>query len=289
MAQRAARIIVVDDEATARISLAEILRLEGYQVDTAASGEEALSLLKKSDPFDLMVLDIKMPGMSGLEVTAIEAIRKGASDYLLKPSSVPEILESVRKGLAKHQQVQKRQHLVSQLQQTLSELAAAEGAEAAAETPPQPNRFIQVCDVVVDRQKHVVTQGGKLLDLTPTEFKILTCLIETPDRVWSPQDLVRQAQGYETDAWGARAIIRVHIRRLRKKMEADPSDPKYILNMRGVGYVFAGSESKPCAGNHNEQGPLVITARLVLDPSILQSPSLILTGARVTTGAESQV
>jgi len=266
MAQRAARIIVVDDEATARISLAEILRLEGYQVDTAASGEEALSLLKKSDPFDLMVLDIKMPGMSGLEVTeavqeqypdvviilltafgkletAIEAIRKGASDYLLKPSSVPEILESVRKGLAKHQQVQKRQHLVSQLQQTLSELAAAEGAEAAAETPPQPNRFIQVCDVVVDRQKHVVTQGGKLLDLTPTEFKILTCLIETPDRVWSPQDLVRQAQGYETDAWGARAIIRVHIRRLRKKMEADPSDPKYILNMRGVGYVFAGSES----------------------------------------------
>jgi DNA-binding response OmpR family regulator len=266
MVEQAARIMVVDDEATARVSLAEILRLEGYQVATAASGEEALSLLDKSEPFDLMVLDIKMPGMSGLKVTelaqerypgvviilltafgaletAIEAIRKGASDYLLKPASVPDILESVRNGLVKHQRTHKRQQLVSQLQQTLSELVSVEGAQAVEEEAvPQPSRFVQIRDVVVDRQKHIVTQGGKLLDLTPTEFKILTCLMETPDRVWSPQELVRQAQGYETDAWGARAIIRVHIRRLRKKMEADPSDPQYILNMRGVGYVFAGSE-----------------------------------------------
>jgi DNA-binding response OmpR family regulator len=268
MAEQAARILVVDDEATARVSLAEILRLEGYHVATAASGEEALSLLDKSEPFDLMVLDIKMPGMSGLEVTelvqekypgvvvilltafgaletAIEAIRKGASDYLLKPASVPEILESVRSGLAKHQQAQRRQHLVGQLQQTLSELAAVEGAESVKEeTASQPDRFIQVRDIVVDQQKHIVTQEGKPLDLTPTEFKILACLMETPDRVWSPQELVRQAQGYETDAWGARAIIRVHIRRLRKKMEAEPSDPKYILNVRGVGYVFSGGEAE---------------------------------------------
>jgi two-component system KDP operon response regulator KdpE len=266
MADQSARIMVVDDEATARVSLAEILRLEGYQVDTAASGEEALSLLKKGGPFDLMVLDIKMPGMSGLDVTksvqkqspdttivlltafgkletAIEAIRNGASDYLLKPAAVPDILESVRNGLVKHQQMQRRQHLVSQLQQTLSELVAVEGAEVVEEEEaPQPSRFVQIRDIVIDRQKHVVTQGGALVDLTPTEFKILACLMETPDRVWSPQELVRHAQGYETDAWGARAIIRVHVRRLRKKMEADPSDPTYILNMRGVGYMFSGGE-----------------------------------------------
>jgi DNA-binding response OmpR family regulator len=262
---QAARIMVVDDEATARISLAEILRLEGYQVATAASGEEALSLLSKSDPFDLMVLDIKMPGMDGLQVTeavreeypgtviilltafgtletAIAAIRKGADDYLLKPSSVPEILESVRKGLTKQQQEHRRHRLVNQLQQTLSELAAVEGTSEVEETmPPQPSRFIQIRDVVVDRQKHIVTLDSKPLDLTPTEFKILVCLMETPDQVWSPQELVRQAQGYDTDAWGARAIIRVHIRRLRKKMEADPSEPQYILNMRGVGYMFSSS------------------------------------------------
>jgi DNA-binding response OmpR family regulator len=272
MVEQAVRILVVDDEATARVSLAEILRLEGYQVATAASGEEALSLLDKSDPFDLMVLDIKMPGMSGLEVTelvqerypgvviilltafgaletAIEAIRQGASDYLLKPASVPEILESVRNGLVKHQRTQRRQHLVGQLQQTLSELAAVEGAAAVEEEAPESSRFIQVRDIVVDRQKHIVTQESKPLDLTPTEFKILACLMETPDRVRSPQDLVRQAQGYETDAWGARAIIRVHIRRLRKKMETNPSDPTYILNMRGVGYVFSSGESGKKGGD----------------------------------------
>jgi DNA-binding response OmpR family regulator len=264
---QAARVMVVDDEAVARVSLAEILRLEGYHVATAASGEESLSLLSKSGPFDLMVLDLKMPGMDGLEVTetvqrespgtviilltafgtletAIEAIRQGAHDYLLKPCPIPEILESVRKGLAKRQQEQQRQHLVSQLQRTLSELATAEGAETVEEAvSPQASRFIQIGKVVVDRQKHVIMLRGRPLDLTPTEFKILVCLMETPDQVWSPQELVRRAQGYETDAWGARAIVRVHVRRLRKKMEMDPANPKYILNVRGVGYMFASGSS----------------------------------------------
>jgi DNA-binding response OmpR family regulator len=264
----AARVMVVDDEAVARVSLAEVLRLEGYQVATAASGEEALSLLSKSEPFDLVVLDLKMPGMDGLEVTetmqreypstvivlltafatletAIQAIRQGAHDYLLKPCPIPEILESVRKGLTKRQHEQHRQQLVNQLQRTLSELATVEGTDEVEEAAsPQPSRFIQIRDVVVDRQKHVAMLRGRPLELTPTEFKILVCLMETPDQVWSPQELVRRAQGYETDAWGARAIVRVHIRRLRKKMEFDPSEPKYILNVRGVGYMFVSSSSE---------------------------------------------
>ena len=263
-----ARIMVVDDEAVARISLAEVLRLEGYEVATAASGEEALSLLNKSEPFDLMVLDLKMGRMDGLAVTeavhqqspgtvvilltafgtletAIQAIRKGAHDYLLKPCPIPEILESVRKGLAKHSQERQRRQLVSRLQQTLSELATVEGAQAAEEPAiAQAERFIQIRDVVLDRQKHLVTLRGQPLDLTPTEFKVLACLMETPDRVWSPQELVRRAQGYETDAWGARVIVRGHIRRLRKKMEADPSNPQYIINMRGIGYMFASKPSQ---------------------------------------------
>ena len=270
MAERsqAAHIMVVDDEAVARISMAEILRLEGHQVSTAASGEEALSLLGKSEPFDLIVLDLKMPGMDGLEVTkmvrerspdtviilltafatletAIEAIRRGAHDYLLKPCPVPEVLESVRKGLAKRQHERHRRHLVGQLERILSELAAVEGAEAAEEAvSSQSDRFIRIHDLVVDCQKHIITLRGRPLDLTPTEFKILVCLMETPDQVWSPQDLVRRAQGYETDAWGARAIVRVHIRRLRKKVELDPSNPRYILNVRGVGYVFASGDQR---------------------------------------------
>ena len=264
---QSARIMVVDDEAVARISLAEVLKLEGYHVATAASGEEALSLLEKRGPFDLLVLDLKMPGMDGLQVTdavqqrspgtviilltafgtletAMQAIKHGAHDYLLKPCPIPDILESVRKGLVKRQQEQQRQHLVSRLQHAISELAVVEGAgKVEGETPPQSDRLVQVRDVVVDKQKHIAVLRGRQLDLTPTEFKILACLMETPDRVWSPQELVRYAQGYETDAWGARAIVRVHIRRLRKKMEADPSSPQYILNVRGVGYMFAGTAS----------------------------------------------
>jgi DNA-binding response OmpR family regulator len=259
--------MVVDDEAVARVSMAEVLKLEGYEVHTAASGEEALSLLEKSGPFDLMVLDLKMPGMDGLEVTeavgerspgtviilltafatletAIDAVRKGAHDYLLKPCPVPEVLESVRKGLEKRHQERQRQVLVNQLEQTISRLASVEGGELPQPAAPvRADRFAKIGDLALDRQKHVASMGGRPLDLTPTEFKILACLMETPDEVWSPRDLVRRAQGYDTDAWGARAIVRVHIRRLRKKIEQDASNPRYIVNVRGVGYLLSSGRS----------------------------------------------
>ena len=261
--------MVVDDEAVARVSLAEILRLEEYQVSTAASGEEALSTLRKNGPFDLLVLDIKMPGMDGLAVTravrelfpgtaiilltafgtletAIQAVQQGAHNYLLKPCPIPEILESVRTALTAHDREQQRSHLVSQLQEAISGLAGMEPAGATDEAVSlHSNHLIKVRDVMLDDQRHAVTVGRRPLDLTPTEFKVLACLMRTPDQVWSPQELIRRAQGYETDAWGARAIVRVHVRRLRKKMEPDPSHPRYILNVRGVGYLFASSPPEP--------------------------------------------
>jgi two-component system KDP operon response regulator KdpE len=257
--------MVVDDEGVTRVSLADALRLEGYAVDTAASGEEALSLFEKQGPFDLVVLDLKMPGIDGLEVaerirtsspdtvvilltafgtmeTAIQAIRRGAHDYLLKPCPIPEILKSVADGLVKRREMDTRRQLVEQLKQTVSELDALHGrdvTERVAST--QPERFLEVRDVLLDRQKHVAMLQGKPLDLTPTEFKVLSCLMEKPDEIWSPKQLVRRARGYQADTQGARAIIRVHIRRLRKKLEPDPSQPAYILNVRGVGYLFASS------------------------------------------------
>jgi two-component system KDP operon response regulator KdpE len=265
---RTAHIMVVDDEAVTRVSLLDALRLDGYDVATAASGEEALSLLDKQGPFDLVVLDLKMPGMDGLEVaeqihaqssdtviilltafgtmeTAIEAIRKGAHDYLLKPCPIPKILKSVREGLVKHHQKQRRYRLVAQLKETVAQLDAVEEHEHAGELDVQePERFLRVRDVVVDRQSHVAVRQDEPLDLTPTEFKVLSCLMETPDEVWSPEQLVQRARGYQADTEGARAIIRVHIRRLRKKLEPDSAHPTYVLNVRGVGYMFA-SEPRP--------------------------------------------
>ncbi|MBN1955002.1 MAG: response regulator transcription factor [Anaerolineae bacterium] len=258
------RILVVDDEATTRVSLAEVLRLEGYDVQTAGNGEAALELIVEQLPFDLMVLDLKMPGMDGLQLTevvqkrspntvivlltafgtletAIQAIRRGAHDYLLKPCPIPQILESVRKGLEKQRTEQQRRALVTQLEHTLSELVAVErmGAEAGKEIAiPAPAQVLELQDVSLDRERHTVTVEGQLASLTPTEFKLLTYLMENPDQVCSPQQLVRRAQGYEADPWGARAIVRVHVRRLRRKLEPDPSHPRYIVNVRGVGYMF---------------------------------------------------
>lgn len=260
------RILVVDDEIGTRVSLAELLRLEGYEVTTASSGEEALAMVAGKPPFDLMVLDLKMPGMDGLQLTeavqkhspdtviilltafgtletAIQAIRRGAHDYLLKPCPVPQILESVRKGLTKRRQEQHRRELVSQLERTLSELRAVERlGEEMPTLAPATERFLEVQDVQLDQERHVVLVGGRSVELTPTEFKLLACLMEHPDQVCSPQQLVRRAQGYDADPWGARAIIRVHIRRLRRKLEPHPTRPRYIVNVRGVGYTFPSVE-----------------------------------------------
>ncbi|HEC36149.1 MAG TPA: response regulator transcription factor, partial [Anaerolineae bacterium] len=223
---RTPRILVVDDEATTRVSLAEVLRLEGYEVVTASSGEEALGTLAAQSPFDLMVLDLKMPGMDGLQLTeavqkrspdmviilltafgtletAIQAIRRGAHDYLLKPCPVPQILESVRKGLSKRHQEQHRRELVSRLEHTLSELVAVELTdEGEPLVLPSADEILEAQDIRLDRRRHVVSVGGRSVNLTPTEFRLLACLMENPDQVYSPQQLVRHAQGYETDPWG---------------------------------------------------------------------------------------
>jgi len=261
----APRILVVDDEVTARVSLAEVLRLQGYDVSMAASGEEALSTMAGGPPFDLMLLDLKMPGMDGLQVTdavqkqspetviilltafgtletAIQAIRRGAHDYLLKPCPIPQVLESVREGLTKQQHELRRRELVNRLEQTLSALVAVEqGGEELPMLSGTAEQPIQVQNVTLDPERHTVTVAGKLANLTPTEFKLLACLMENADQVCSPQDLIRRAQGYEADPWGARAIVRVHIRRLRRKIEPDPSSPRYIINVRGVGYMFSSN------------------------------------------------
>jgi DNA-binding response OmpR family regulator len=259
-----AKIMVVDDEPAARLSLAELLSLEGYEVVAAASGEEAVDLLSEG-PFDLAIVDLKMPGMDGIQVveafqrdsddtviimltahgtleTAVQAMRQGAHDYLLKPANVNEIMASVEGGLDKRRRELRRRELLSLMQHTLTAITD--------ETPlPTTNqavvadRFLQIREVLIDQQKHLATLRGEPLDLTPTEFKLLVCFLSNPDRVLSPQELVNEVQGYEADHWEARSIIRVHIRRLRQKLEPEPSDPVYVITVRGAGYMFPSKPS----------------------------------------------
>ena len=262
-------ILVVDDEAAERITLGEVLRLEGYQVALAASGEEALAMVRQqTHPFDLAILDLRLPGVDGLQVlegirrisadtivilitgygtldTAVQALRKGAFDFLLKPSPVADVLTAVRKGLSELKAGRHRKALVSQLQRTLQELMASDGVDEIVPEAPVSDNILTVGDVCIDKARHLVTYQDHTVDLTPTEFRLLECLVNRVDQVCTPQELVRCAQGYETDAWGARSIVRVHIRRLRRKLEPDPEHPRYILNVRGVGYLFAASPSHP--------------------------------------------
>lgn len=257
--QKKTHILVVDDEPVARLSLAELLSLEGYVASAAASGEEALQLLAEV-ACDLAIVDIKMPGMDGLELikamrecapdtiiimltahgtleTAVQAMRQGAHDYLLKPANVNEILESVKGGLVKRRREVRRQELLSLMERTLSALTA-EAEPLPEEESLADDRFIQVRDVIIDQKKHLATVRGEPLELTPTEFKLLVYLMSHPDQVSSPQDLVREVQGYEADPWESRSIIRVHVRRLRQKLEPDPSNPSYVVTVRGAGYMF---------------------------------------------------
>lgn len=263
-----AQILVVDDEAAERITLGEVLRLEGYQVTLAASGEEALTLARKqSPPFDIAILDLRLPGIDGLQVlegirqisddmivilitgygtleTAIHALRKGAYDFLLKPCPVDEVLSAVRRAFSELRAGRHRRALVQQLQNTLQELVKTDNLDELEVAAEAEDDVVEVGDVVLDRAKHLVTHRGEPVDLTPTEFKLLECMITRPDEVCSPQELVKCAQGYETDAWGARSIVRVHIRRLRRKLEPCPEDPCYILNVRGVGYLFSSEATE---------------------------------------------
>ena len=255
-----AHILIVDDETAERVTLGEVLRLESFHVSLAGSGEEALNLLAQGETFDLVILDLRLPGLNGLQVlerlhklnpetlvilitgygtleTAIQAMRNGAYDYLLKPCPVEDILATVRRGLSELAQERHRRLLLERLQRTVQELASVETPILQPEAPEE-ERFLQISGVLIDRAKHLVTLKNQRIDLTPTEFRLLECLMQRADQVCTPQGLVRCAQGYEADPWGARSIIRVHIRRLRSKLEPDPEHPLYIQNVRGVGYTF---------------------------------------------------
>jgi DNA-binding response OmpR family regulator len=265
MAMSETRILIVDDEDTLRMTLADLLASEEREIVTAASGEEALAYLEDGT-FDLLVVDLIMPGIDGLQVidvaqklspqariimltaygtldSAIQAMRRGATDYLLKPASAPQIEAAVDRALQQRFEEARRQELIDRIGDAFDELRSK--AAAAPRTQPaatRQERFLQSRGIIIDLQKHIVTMQNRALDLTPTELRLLSTLIAHADQVMSCSELVNQVQNYETDEREARSIIRVYIRRLRKKIEPDATSPGYILNVRGAGYMFSSSE-----------------------------------------------
>lgn len=259
-----ARLLIVDDEPNVRSALARSLALQGYRADEAGSGYQALRMLE-SAPYDLMLLDIRMPGMDGVQVmerareirpdllivlltghatldSAIAAVKSHASDYLIKPAGLQQIAAAIANALEQRAEALRRQHLLDVMDQTLGALRAS---EAPGPPPGTLERFLRVGHVALDSERRLVVVGDagdaptRSVELTENEMHILACLMERPERVVSSRELARDALGYDVTDAEAQNIVRPHIFRLRRKLEVEPNEPRLIRTVRGRGYVFA--------------------------------------------------
>lgn len=221
-------ILIVDDDALLRRSLAFHLEQAGYKVTTAANAEDALAVIRRNPP-NLVLLDIGLPGMDGLDalrqikeqyavpVIFLTARRRdldevlglelGADDYVTKPFDVDVLLA----------------HIKAVLRRT-----------GAYPPPPVRSTPLKVGDLTIDPGAHKATLAGRELVLTPREFDLLYTLALEPGRVFSVDELLGQVWGAEFI--GQPQVVYVHIRWLREKMEQDPNNPKRLITVRGVGY-----------------------------------------------------
>jgi DNA-binding response OmpR family regulator len=269
MAEMNFQILVVDDEDKMRRSLADILRLEGYRVDTAGTGEEACERLD-STIYDLVLLDLKMPGMDGLEVlrfirkngidaqvilltahgsmeSAIGALREGAHDYLLKPCPPKDILTSVGAGLKRRAESVQREALLDQLEKSVQALrgptattgAYAEAQAAPARSEPEADTRLRITEGIwLDVMRREIHYGVERVRLTPAEGRLMQILLENPGRVYTHKELVEAVQGYDIEAWEAPEVLRPLVSRLRQKLEPLPGGKDWISSVRSTGYVF---------------------------------------------------
>ena len=231
MDQSSRVILVVDDEASIRELVKFNLEKEGYRVVQAASGPDALAAFR-SDSVDLIILDLMLPGIDGLEVcreirkasrvpiimltakdTEIDEIvglEVGADDYVTKPFSPRGLVARVRAMLRR------------------SDQPVAENQEKSQSEN----------ELTIDEDRHLVKLNGNLIDLTPKEFELLAILARHPGRVFRRDLLLDDIWGYEYV--GDTRTVDVHVRRLRKKIEEDPANPQRIITVHGIGYKFQG-------------------------------------------------
>jgi DNA-binding response OmpR family regulator len=230
----AATILVVEDDPAVALALEVALKGEGYLPLLAATGDKGLEIGLAQAP-DLLILDVRLPGMDGFEllrrlraggskapviiltardeeVDTILGLELGADDYMTKPFRVRELLTRVK----------------SQLRRAYGDLADALGG-----------RIIRADELLIDLERRRVSRAGKKISLTPTEFEILRLLAEKPGRVFSRRDLLERVRDYDAAISGDEKTINVHVSHLRDKVEEDPSNPRFVMTVRGVGYAFA--------------------------------------------------
>ena len=217
------------------------------------SGTEVLRELSQEAPDTVVIM---LTGQASLE-SAVEALRQGAHDYLFKPCKADEIRESIQTGLQNRQQRIRQRQLLFQLEQNLSNTlrdiqvtratidetpppptrSPAPASKPPAPTPKQPDTILEKNGLRIDLEQHLITLDGERLHLSPTEFDVLAYLISESPRVVSPEELVREVQGYESEPWEANDTIRYHIYRIRKKIREATGQENIIKTVRGIGYA----------------------------------------------------
>ncbi|HWQ05509.1 MAG TPA: response regulator transcription factor [Longilinea sp.] len=245
------RVLVVDDEQIARLTLERMLQVGGYEVVTVGSGEEAIAELN-ADHFDVMLLDLNLPGMSGLDVlsnsftaapdlkvivltafgsmdSAIKALRFRVHDYLVKPVKKEQVLASINEA------IETRSLIANQVVESKATYATASDRRS----------IYQIGDgAVIDCNRRVITWNTVSIHLTPTEAKLFRAFVDAPGIVLSPSELVSFSHGYKTNQFEAARILRPVFSRLRGKLEPIPGAEEWIRNVRGSGYVFEAEVTK---------------------------------------------
>ena len=233
----ASKVLVVEDDRTLLDVLKYNLAKEGYAVVTATDGVQALDAARSEKP-DLIALDIMLPKLDGFEVCRIlrremttpilmltakagetdkvVGLELGADDYMTKPFSMREFLARIKAILRRVE---------------MMKIAAS----SVKETIPS---LMKVGELEVDLARHKVSRANSVIDLSPKEFDLLAFLVKNREQVFSRDQLLERVWGY--DYAGDTRTVDVHIRWLRQKIETDPTDPRHLLTVRGVGYKFEG-------------------------------------------------
>ena len=258
-----AKILVVDDERAVRMMLEAALRAQGYRVGCASSGGEARGLIE-AEEFDLLLLDLQLGDMDGIEIlreikerwptievilltahgsinSAIAALRHGAFDYLLKPAQIQDIRDRVERALLQRRTALQR----SELLQRISDSARALGMiDTGGEPPPLPANSdrIEVGPLLLDLRRHGASLGSQILSLTRTEFALLTALAQQPDTAMSYSALSEAVYGRAQPEDEARALLRPHIARLRHKIESTGVSGVALVSIRSMGYMLQTGE-----------------------------------------------
>lgn len=274
--QQSVHVLVVDDEGANLYSVSKTIQRMGYNVSEAISGEAALEMMRTQE-FDVVLTDIRMSGIDGVELlrrikeespdaivilmtgyaslgSAVEALRLGAHDYLIKPSSSQDIRFSVARGVERSLNLKRRRRLLDAIKTDVSELTRVD-TEIVSRNPetlrplrepadddyrtnsPEANsNVMQLGPLTVYPGRYQISVDEKPIDLTPTEFDLLLYLAAHQGRVVPCHELVREVRGYAVDETEAREVIRPHVSNLRRKLKGAGQHADLIVNVRGIGY-----------------------------------------------------